>query len=837
MKILCIDGNSVLNRAFYGIKLLTTTDGRYTNAIYGFMNIFLKLIADYKPDRVAVAFDMRAKTFRHKMYDKYKANRKGMPDELAEQMPILKKLLSALGYKIVECEGYEADDILGTFAGLCDASGDSCYIATGDRDSLQLISANTTVLLTTTHFGRGELSVMDTAAVEEKYGIRPPQLIDVKALMGDASDNIPGVSGVGEKTALELIGRFGSLDGVYQSLESGEIKPGVKAKLAADRDTAYLSRRLAEISKEAPIDRDLSDYEKAAGNPSEAAGILTSLEMESILVRLGLENDKPATKNEEAEAVCLSEYGGIAGGEIYIDLSGKEIFARAGGDVFRLTEAQAAEIARNGSIKKYCFNYKRLAKLCCGGDDPQNIAFDALLAAYLLNPLANGYEVNALAGVYHAVSDLSCEEAPGAAVLPALCERLSERLAIESMTDLMMKIELPLAGVLSKMEYRGFLVDVDGIKKFGAMLDLKLENMTEAIYAEVGHDFNINSPMQLGKALEEAGVPLKKRTKSGFSTDAETLNSLRGTSPVIEDVLNYRTFNKLKTTYVVGLMNAAGHDRRIHTEFNQTETRTGRISSLNPNLQNIPVRTELGSNLRKYFIAQSGYLLLDADYSQIELRVLAHMSGDSRMIADFTSGNDIHTETASRVFGVPRESVTPLMRRHAKAVNFGIVYGIGAYSLSGDIGTTVAEAAKYIEDYLSTYNGVRDYLEMTVEAAKRDGYVTTMYGRRRRIPELANSNKTVQALGKRLAMNTPVQGTAADIIKIAMIKTEEAFEKESIDGRLILQVHDELLAEVSEKDADRAAEILKSTMESAAELSVPLTTEVGRGKSWYDSKL
>lgn len=837
MKLLCLDGNSIINRAFYGIKLLTTKDGRYTNAVYGFMNIFLKLLADYQPERVAVAFDMRAKTFRHIMYDKYKANRKGMPDELAEQLPVLKNLLAALGYAIVECEGYEADDILGTFAAACDRKGDSCLIATGDRDSLQLISDCTTVLLTTTHFGRGELSVMDAAAVNEKYGVEPAQLIDVKALMGDASDNIPGVAGIGEKTALELIKRFGSLDAVYQNIDSADIKDGARNKLLSGRETAYLSRKLAEICRQAPVSTELSDYKRSDGDPISAAGILQSLEMDSIISRLQLEKARPAVAAATAESVCLSEFTGVADGRVYIDLSQKEIFGCSGGRVFALSEQQAVALARDKSVKKYCFDYKRLARLCCGGEQPQGIVFDARLAAYLLNPLASGYEIEQLSAAYHAQPVIECREAAGVAALPQLCEKLSERLEIENMTSLLGDIELPLAGVLSRMEDRGFLVDVEGIKKFGKMLDLKIANMTEAIYAEVGHDFNINSPMQLAKALEDVGVPLKKRTKSGFSTDAETLGALRGTSPVIDDVLGYRTFNKLKSTYVTGLISAAGHDCRIHTEFNQTETRTGRISSLNPNLQNIPVRTELGSNLRRYFIAKPGYILLDADYSQIELRVLAHMSADRQMIADFNSGNDIHTETASRVFGVPRESVTPLMRRHAKAVNFGIVYGIGAYSLSNDIGTSVAEAAKYIDDYLSTYSGVRDYLEATVEAARRDGYVTTMYGRRRRIPELANSNKTVQALGKRLAMNTPVQGTAADIIKIAMIKTERIFEDEGIEGRLILQVHDELIAEVSEADADRAAALLKRTMEGAAQLLVPLLTDVGRGNSWYDAKL
>lgn len=838
MKLLCIDGNSVLNRAFYGIKLLTTKDGRYTNAIYGFMNIFLKLITDYEPDRVAVAFDMRAKTFRHKLYDKYKANRKGMPEELAEQLPVLKKLLAALGYAIVECEGYEADDILGTFSRAAGENGFDCLIATGDRDSLQLVGGATTVLLTATHFGRGELSVMDEAAVEEKYGVKPMQLIEIKALMGDASDNIPGVAGVGEKTAAALIQRFKSVDGVYENIDSPDIKQGVRDKLLAGRDMAYLSRTLGTIDRSAPINTDIRLYVKKEGDPRAASSILSELEMPSLVSRLGLGAVKAPDAVAEApqkEVAAQPLAGEMPAGNAYLMSRAGKWYACAGDSVFVLDEDQVRAAAADKNIKKYCYNSKELAVFCEG--NVCNVVFDVRLAAYLLNPLASDYSLPLLGAAYHASPVFTCAEAPEIALLHPLCDRLQNQLEADGMDKLLSDVELPLAVVLAKMESRGFLLDTDGIRRFGDYLSGKIENLSRAICTEAGRDFNLNSPRQLAQVLVDCGVPLKKKTKSGFSTDADTLNSLRGTHPMVDEILSYRTYQKLNSTYVEGLLKAADTSHRVHTEFNQTETRTGRISSLNPNLQNIPVRTELGSNFRKYFIAGSGNRLLDADYSQIELRVLAHMSGDARMIEDFISGSDIHTETASRVFGVDRSEVTPLMRRRAKAVNFGIVYGIGAFSLSQDIGVSVKEASKYIENYLQNYAGVRDYLERTVEDAKRDGFVTTMYGRRRRLPELANSNRNIQALGKRLAMNTPIQGTAADIIKIAMVEAEEAFEKSGLDARLILQVHDELIVECSEKDADAAAKILKSTMEGAAKLSVPLTVDVGVGGSWYDAKL
>ena len=840
MKLLCIDGNSVANRAFYGIKLLSTRDGRYTNAIYGFLNIFLKLLDDYKPDAVAAAFDLRAKTFRHEMYKEYKGTRKAMPEELAQQMPVLRQLLADLGYRVVTCEGYEADDILGTLAAACEKDGDECLIATGDRDSLQLIDTGATVLLTTTHFGRGELSVMDKAAVETQYGVSPNQLIDVKALMGDSSDNVPGVAGVGEKTALALISRFGSLDGVYENIDSPEIKSGVREKLKNDRDSAYLSKKLVTISAEVPVDRDTNNYKKSAGDPHKAAETLRELEMHSVADRLGLSSAVAAEKKEQ-EQLTASAPGTDelkAAEKLYIVPSESGFAATDGEKAYLLDKTALKAALSNEKTKKSCYDAKALWHFALGaGTEPNGLAFDVKLAAYLLNPSASGYEPERLAAEYRVECPAECGQLPGLMALPALDEKLSSLLQDEGMTALLRDIELPLSGVLAKMENEGFLVDTAGIAKFGEELTEEINGELNEIYTLVGREFNLNSPKQLGEALfVTLGLPVVKKKKSGYSTDAETLEKLRGAHPVIDHILAYRSYQKLNSTYVQGLLRAADAGGRVHTVFNQTETRTGRISSTDPNLQNIPVRTELGGRLRRFFVAGEGNVLLDADYSQIELRVLAHMSGDEKMIAAFTGDKDIHTETASQIFRVAPQDVTPLLRRKAKAVNFGIVYGIGAFSLAKNTGVSVAEADKYIKDYLATYSGVHRYLEETVENAVKEGYVTTMYGRRRALPELANSNKGIQALGKRLAMNTPIQGTAADIIKIAMIRVQERLEKEKLDARLILQVHDELIVEASEKDADRAAMALEEEMENAALLSAPLVAEVGRGRCWYDAK-
>ncbi|MEG1557153.1 MAG: DNA polymerase I [Oscillospiraceae bacterium] len=843
MKLLCIDGNSVLNRAFYAIKVLTTKDGRYTNAIYGFMNMLNKLLADYSPEAVAVAFDLRGPTFRHKMYDGYKASRKGMPQELAEQLPELKELLTALGYSIVTSEGFEADDILGTLSASCEKSGVKCYLATGDRDSLQLIGANTQVLLTTTKFGRGELAEMDEKKFSDDYGFAPKFLVDLKALMGDSSDNIPGVAGVGEKTATALLLRFGSLDGVYENLDSPDIKDSVRARLISNKDMAYLSYKLATIVKDVPIETDAKKYVPVQGDPKRACEILEELEMHSLVAKLGLEKaceeKESKSKNESAKPV-LAQIEQLDSSDIpdkmYLFFGEGGYYAAAGNRAYKLEKESLKAVLLSG-CEKYCAETKPLFHAALDfGIVAVNVRFDVSLAAYLLNPSASGYELEKLAAQYRVTPMFECE-IKQLALLEPLCKALERELAKTGMDELLYKMEQPLAIVLAQMEHSGFGVDAKGIGEFGGELSKMIADEQKIIYEQAGYEFNVNSPKQLGEALfVKLGLPLGKKTKSGFSTDAETLEKLRFDHEIIEHVLNYRTYQKLVSTYVDGLLKTVDPQGRIHTDFKQTETRTGRISSTNPNLQNIPVRTELGSRLRKYFVAGDGKVLLDADYSQIELRVLAHISGDEHMIEAFLNNRDIHTETASQIFKLPRNMITPELRRRAKAVNFGIVYGIGAFSLSHDVGVSMTEAADYIKGYLDTYSSVREYLENTVENAKADGYVTTMYGRRRMLPELANSNKGVQALGKRLAMNTPIQGTAADIIKLAMIRVSDRLKREKLDARLILQVHDELIVECSLADADKAAKALKEEMEGAADLKAPLVAEVGRGKSWYEAK-
>ncbi len=848
MKLLCLDGNSILNRAFYAIKLLTTKDGQYTNAIHGFMSVFVKLIEKYQPDAIAVAFDERAKTFRHKMYDGYKATRKGMPEELASQLPILKELLTFLGYTYVSCAGYEADDILGTFARSCKETGDICLIATGDRDSLQLVSDTTTVLLTTTKGGHGETDEITPAAFAERYnGLKPEQLIEIKALMGDSSDNIPGVAGVGEKTALDLIARFSSLEGVYEHIEDESIKAGVRQKLENDKEMAYLSRVLATINDEVPVDTKPESYVKTAGEPDKAAALLGTLEMHTMLSRLRLGNAPPAPaaiaeakpkKEIKTVEICDADFSEIEKLDRVFLIEREGVFyAVRDESAWRLSK-ETLEKTLTSKLPKFFYDIKRFWHIAFdGGYEINNPIFDLKLAAYLLSPASSGYEPLALAAEYSTEKGFQCgvDELP---YIEPLCEATAFLLEKQGMRKLHDEIELPFARVLAEMETAGFEVDSNGITEFGKELSALIEQKQNEIYELVGKKFNINSPKQLGEALfVDLKLPALKMNKSGYATDAETLDKLSGEHPVINKILNYRTYQKLNSTYVEGLLKAVDKSGRIHTEFMQTETRTGRISSREPNLQNIPVRTELGSRFRKYFVAPKDRVLCDADYSQIELRVLASISDDKLMSAAFLEERDIHTETASEIFKVPREKVTGELRRRAKAVNFGIVYGIGAFSLAKDVGVSVKEAKQYIDDYLATYSGVADYLKKTVEKAGKDGFVTTAYGRRRMLPELMSSNKQLQALGKRLAMNTPIQGTAADIIKIAMIKVSERLRAEKLDARLVLQVHDELIIEASKKDAEKASLALKEEMEKAANLRTPLAVDVGTGKTWYEAKL
>lgn len=837
MKLLVLDGNSIANRAFYGIKLLTTKDGRYTNAIYGFMNILLNLLRDNDPDEVAVAFDLKAPTFRHKMYSGYKATRHGMPQELADQMPVLKELLADLGFAMVSLEGYEADDLLGTLSAAAAARGDDCLIATGDRDSLQLVNEHVTVLLAATRMGRSETVVMDEAAVEEKYGVKPRQLIEVKSLMGDTSDNIPGVPGVGEKTALDLIQRFESLDGVYEHIDDKAIKPGVRAKLAANEPSARMSRELAEICCTAPIPTEAGAYKRTAGDPAAAAALLAELEMHSMADRLGLDQAAaaPAAAADlpEVKPALLSA---ALSGRLCMAKGENGWFAVQGGNVWTVEDA-ALPALLEGEAELWVFDAKPLYRIALeAGGEGKAIRFDAKLAAYLLNPAASDYQAQQLEAEYAPAPRFACPDLPAAGALEGLYDALAAKVEEQGMTGLLQDIELPLARVLADMERIGMPVDKDGLEAFGTLLKAELDKTLASIYEAVGYTFNLNSPKQLAEALfDKMGLPPRKKTKSGYSTDAETLESLRSYSPVVEDILQYRTYQKLNSTYVEGLLKVIGPDGRMHSTFNQTEARTGRLSSSEPNLQNIPIRTKLGSRLRQFFIAGPGCKLVDADYSQIELRILAHISGDETMKNAFLTGQDIHRSTAAKIYGLPLEMVTPQLRSSAKAVNFGIVYGIGAFSLARDIGVTVKEADDFIKNYLATFPGVKEYMDSTIAAGRENGYVTTLFGRRRALPELTSKNFNLRSLGERMAMNTPIQGTAADVIKLAMVRVWRRLRDEGLAARLILQVHDELIVEAPAAEVRQVSRILKEEMEGAVNFTVPLTADVSSGDTWLEA--
>ena len=839
MKLLVLDGNSLVNRAFYGIKILTTKDNRPTNAIYGFLNILLNLLRENQPDEVAIAWDLKAPTFRHKMYDGYKATRHGMPEELAQQMPVLKELLAELGFVMVSREGWEADDLLGTLSAAAAARGDECLLATGDRDSLQLVNDHVTVLLAATRGGRSETVPMDPEAIWEKDGLENPrQLIEVKSLMGDTSDNIPGVPGVGEKTALTLVQAFGSLDEVYSHLDDPRIKPGVRKKLTENEDKARLSHTLGEIRLDAPIDTAPGTYRRGPGEPEKAAALLASLEMHSLIPRLGLtESAAPAAPAEE-RALAASD-APLTGRVFLAALPAGDGWAAVdeSGIPFRLEGSALTDLLDSPDAHLWVFDAKPLYhRALAAGGVGRAIEFDGKLAAYLLNPAASKYELSALAAEYGVEPAFTCPDAPDAGLLTGLLPLLDQKLTELGMDKLLREIELPLARVLADMERTGMLVDRDGIAAFGDELRGQLNACLGRIYEQVGYSFNLNSPKQLGEALfDKLGLPHRKKTKSGYSTDAATLESLRSYSPVIDDILEYRSCQKLLSTYADGLLKVIGPDGRVHSTFLQTEARTGRLSSTEPNLQNIPVRTEQGSRLRGFFVAKPGCILLDADYSQIELRILAHISGDAAMQEIFRTGGDIHRSTAARIYGMPPEMITPRLRSSAKAVNFGIVYGIGAYSLSRDIGVTVKEAEAFIQSYLDSFPGVRQYMDDTIAFGKEHGYVATLFGRRRALPELTSSNFNVRALGERMAMNTPIQGTAADVIKLAMVRVWQRLRDEGLTARLILQVHDELIVEAPLEEADKAAQILGEEMEHAVNFAVPLTADVTRGHTWLEA--
>ena len=857
MRLLVIDGNSIANRAFYGIKLLTTKDGRYTNAIYGFLNILLSLLKECQPDEVAVAFDLKAPTFRHKMYDGYKATRHAMPEELAQQMPVLKQLLADLGYRTVTAEGWEADDILGTLAAACAARKDDCFLATGDRDSLQLVSDTTTVLLAATVMGRSKTVTMDVDAIQEKYGIQPRQLIEVKSLMGDTSDNIPGVAGIGPKGAGDLIQRYHTVEYIYDHLDELEIKDGVRKKLTASKENAILSRMLGEINCNAPVDTSVENYVVDMKDADECAGFMAKLELFSLIEKYGIKADKN-TKPEKVEKNSLEVVSDFDENELLQNVkSEKKLYLNFetenkklksfavlfDGKVYISTDEELfVKFIADSELEKYTRNIKTLYAYADEKNiDVENIVFDIELAAYLIEPSSKDYSDKNLCASYEIAlpvcTDEQNEKYEAFACYAELCEKLGDKIKAHGQEKLLSEIEIPLAKVLARMENIGVCVDRQGIESYGEMLSAQIKELETAIYESAGCEFNINSPKQLGVVLfENLGLPCKKKTKSGYSTNAEVLESLRYEHPVVEMVLRYRTLSKLNSTYCEGLLKVIADDGRIHSNFNQTETRTGRISSTEPNLQNIPVRTELGREMRKFFCARDGWALVDADYSQIELRVLAHISGDKNMIKAFKDNEDIHAITASQVFNMPLDMVTPIMRSRAKAVNFGIVYGIGAFSLAKDIGVSNKEAKHYIESYLAHYSGVDSYMKNVVEKANADGYVETMFGRRRNLPELTSSKHMIRAFGERVARNMPIQGTAADIIKIAMIKVDERMKAENLRARLVLQVHDELIVEAPQDESMRVALIVQEEMENAVKMSVPLTADAAIGRTWYDAK-
>ena len=872
MKLLVVDGNSILNRAFYGIKPLTTKDGMFTNAIYGFLTMFERMKADVQPDAVAIAFDLKTKTFRHKAYDLYKANRKGMPEELHMQMAPLKELLTDLGYQIVTCEGYEADDILGTLSKKCADTGNTCVIATGDRDSLQLVNDRVSVRLAKNLNG----TMMYTPeVVKEEYGVEPKKLIEIKAIQGDSSDNIPGVAGIGPKGATELIQKYDNIDYIYEHLDELDIKPGMRAKLEKSKDNCFMSRMLGEICLSAPIDTDLDSYKAAEGDRAAAARLMAKLELFSLMKKFDLElsGEKVVEQDEQrtfrvvdADRDTLNKilsennnlyvqlvFGENAKSSLRNSNTAEESAPRNDSEkgnmlayisteeiLYRINSTEEINRILQSGKKLYTDNSKPIFAYCDREGIEVEIAFDISLAAYLLSPSSSSYELDRLCAEYSipVARAENGEEGLGYIhAMPALCRRLADDIRDIANDHLLYEIEIPLAKVLARMENLGFAVDVDGIRAYGEQLSREVDALQQSIYEDVGYEFNINSPKQLAKALfEDLNLPTRKKTKSGYSTNAEVLESLLPLHPVIAKILEYRTVAKLKSTYCDSLVEKVADDGRIHSSFNQTETRTGRISSTEPNLQNIPVRTERGKEFRRFFKAKEGCVLVDADYSQIELRVLAHISGDKTMQQAFSDNIDIHTVTASEVFGVPISGVTPLMRSRAKAVNFGIVYGIGAFSLSKDIGVTVREAKKYIENYLAHFSSIDSYMNEVIERAKADGYVSTLEGRRRYLPELSASNFNTRAFGERVARNAPIQGTAADIIKIAMVRVDERLKREGLEARLILQVHDELIVEAPVMESMQVAMLLQEEMENAVKLDIPLTAEASMGETWYEAK-
>ena len=851
MSLLVIDGNSIVNRAFYGVKALTTRDGQYTNAIVGFLNILQKLRSATDATHIAVAFDVHAPTFRHQQYDAYKAGRKGMPEELRQQMEPLKSILRAMGLTLVEQAGYEADDILGTLSAAAEQAGKPCTLATGDRDSLQLVSDRVTVLLATTKMGHPETVPYTPDTVMEKYGLTPHQLIDLKALQGDTSDNIPGVPGVGEKTALELLHRFGSLDAIYADPAALDIRDSLRQKLIAGRDSAYMSRELGTICRTAPIDTAPDTYAVRAMDEAALTALLQELEYKW-MEKLGLKPQAAAPRRETAPAPKQPVGGNEAAPallaaarangrlDVLAQVEGEEItglsVAVAGqcAHIDRFAPAFPALVAllTDPTVEKRTHDGKPLLRaLLSAGEQPAGFVFDTALAAYLLDPLSSDYSLPRL------LRDWGNPDAEPIQGLSGLADELKIAVEQQEMLPLLTDVEQPLSEVLASMETVGCAVDREGIAAFGRELSARIAALQQEIWQEIGYEFNLNSPKQLGKALfEDLGLPAGKKTKSGYSTNADVLEKLRGVHPAVAQLLEYRTLAKLNSTYCEGLLKQIEPDGRIHSVFNQTETRTGRISSSEPNLQNIPVRSELGRQMRRFFRAREGWTLCDADYSQIELRVLAHMADEPTMLEAFNTGEDIHRSTAAQVFGVPEAEVTPLMRSRAKAVNFGIIYGIGAHSLSEDLGVSYGEAKDYIDRYLHHFGKVSAFMERLITDAADRGYAETLFHRRRPLPELKAGNAMTRKFGERAARNTPIQGTAADIIKIAMVRVYQRLRREGLRARLILQIHDELIVETPAEEQAQVAALLQEEMEAAVSLRVPMEADVHCGQTWYEAK-
>lgn len=838
-KMLIIDGNSILNRAFYGIRLLTNQEGLYTNAIYGMVNIVSRHLSQLRPDYCAVAFDLKAPTFRHKLYDGYKANRKRMPEELAVQLPYAKECMSHMGLHVVTCEGYEADDVLGTLADACGKDDLHVYVLTGDRDSLQLINSNVSVLLVKTK----ETVEMTPEAFLSQYGIPASEFVDVKALMGDSSDNIPGVAGIGEKGALKLISDFHSIQALYENLNASTLTDGMKKKLLAGKEMANLSFALATICRTAPIDTDVERYRYDGPHKRELRELFLHLNFSALIQKFSLDTvtEQGVEKEPAASAVMeQTSFMELTGDVCFVTVEQEtlSLFDGVHYAILRCNEDISREWEQWSKEKHFVLHdakafYRFLAK---NGLFTPRVIFDAMLAAYVLDSGKGSYTLGELS-IRYLNESLSAQD-PAVLSLKVLYGVLKDEIHRLGFDALLYDVELPLASVLSDMEQLGFRIDRKGIEAYGESLREAAKSLQERVYCYAGREFNISSPKQLGEILfEELQLPRFKKNKTGYSTDAETLQKLIPYHPIIEDILDYRQITKLISTYAEGLIKAADEEDRVHSVFNQTGTATGRLSSSEPNLQNIPVRTELGRQFRKFFIPKNDdYLLIDADYSQIELRLLAHIANDDHMIEMFLSGEDIHTQTAAKVFHISPEQVTPDLRKKAKAVNFGILYGIGEYSLSEDLAISRAEAKRYIENYFAQFPRIREYLDRVQQEAGERGYATTFFGRRRYIPELRSSNKNVQHFGERVAMNSPIQGSAADIIKIAMIHVAQTLTDRKLDARIILQVHDELLLEAHRDCAEEARDVLVESMEHAAALSVPLSVDAHIGKTWFDAK-